>query len=361
MVEETFIAPSGRDAFELSREKYGLFSDLKLLRATQQRDEEGRLRAHIVVAVPQEDYLASIGIDEEEELVGEIQQLRDQMERLRKVVDPAPHPTEQEPFALRAVREMMMRRGLPPAWLDAVLDPIRSEDVAQERSLLVSYILEEMDETLRILPEPEGKRRLMLIGPTGVGKTTTVAKLAARYIHDPHTPRSVIVLNLDASRAGADAQMEHYARTIGFEHLHVASPEALEELWPQVEDREGVLIDTAGISPYASGPLPHYASMLTHLSDVRIECALVLAATLKYADAMSARDRCAFRPIDHVVLTKLDETSTIGDGIGFLLESRLPVSYISTGQKIPEDLYPADKEILLARFVEERHADDASS
>jgi len=116
MVEETFTAPTPREAFELAREKYGVFSDLKLLRATQQRDEEGRLRAHIVVSVPQEEYLESIGIDEEEELIGEIHQLRDQMERMKTAMN----PQTPLPNAIEEVKTMMRDKGLPPAWLTMI-------------------------------------------------------------------------------------------------------------------------------------------------------------------------------------------------------------------------------------------------
>jgi flagellar biosynthesis protein FlhF len=354
MVEETFIAPTPRDAFELAREKYGAFSDLKLLRATQQRDEEGKLRAHIVVAVPQEDYLASIGIDEEEELVGEIQQLRDQMARMKAAI--APDTEASTPNTIDEVKAMMRAKGIQSPWLDALLDPLASESVAEDKSLLISYILEEMDEMIRILPEEtEGRKTLMLIGPTGVGKTTTLAKLAARYALNEAHPRSVALLNLDTFRVGAYEQMEHYASAMGLRHIKVDTIEGFGAALDELADYDVVLIDTAGISPYDIGRLVKTVEFLRSLPERDIETALVISATAKYDDIVAIHEHFSFMEVDSVILTKFDETRRIGEALGFVLEHKLPISYVSTGQEVPDDLEPADKENLMIRFVEELH------
>jgi len=352
MVEETFTAPTPREAFELAREKYGVFSELKLLRATQQRDEEGNLRAHIVVSVPQEDYLASIGIDEEEELVGEIHQLRDQMARMKAAIEPTPSRTN----TIDEIKEMMRAKGLPASWLDALLDPLRGEGVADDKSLLLSYVLEEMDERLYVQPENiDTRKSLMLIGPTGVGKTTTLAKLAARYALDSAHPRSVAILNLDTFRVGAYEQMEHYAAMIGLTHIKIDTVEGFQNALEQVKDHDVVLIDTAGISPYDIGRLVKTVEFLRSLPEHTIEAALVASATAKYDDIVAIYDHFSFLDIDSVILTKFDETKRIGEALGFVLEKGLPISYVSTGQAVPGDLEPANKEDLMIRFVEELH------
>jgi flagellar biosynthesis protein FlhF len=352
MVEETFIAPTPRDAFELAREKYGVFSDLKLLRASQQCDEEGQLLAHIVVSVPQEDYLSSIGIDEEAELVEEIHQLRDQMGRMKAAIAPDT-PT---PSAIEDVKEMMRSKGLQDAWLDALLDPFASESIAGDKSLLVSYVLEEMDEMIRILPEEAQEHKtLMLIGPTGVGKTTTLAKLAARYVLDATHPRSVALLNLDTFRVGAYEQMEHYASAMGLRHIKVDTVEDFNTALETLSDYDVVLIDTAGISPYDIGRLVKTVEFLRSLPERDIDTALVISATAKYDDIVAIYEHFSFVEINSVILTKLDETKRIGEVLGFVLEQKLPISYVSTGQEVLDDLEPADRERLMIRFVEELH------
>ena len=352
MIEETFSAPTPREAFELAREKYGVFSDLKLLRATQQRNEKGKLRAHIVVSVPQEDYLASIGIDEEAELVGEIHQLRAQMNQMKEAIDPL-HAT---PNGMAEIKAMMQAKGLQPDWLDALLKPLENDSVAEDKSLLLSYVLEEIDEQLRIKQEStKGRKRIMLIGPTGVGKTTTLAKLAARYALDPQHPRSVAIINLDTFRVGAYEQMEHYAATMGIKHVKVDTVEGFSGALEALSDYDVVLIDTAGISPYDIGRLVKTVEFLRSLPEDQIEAALVISATAKYDDIVAIYDHFSFVDIDSVILTKLDETRRIGEVLGFVLEKGLPISYVSTGQDVPDDLTVADKEAIMIRLVEELH------
>ncbi len=351
MIEETFSAPTPRDAFELARTKYGAFSDLKLLRATQRRDAEGKLYAHIVVAVPQEDYLASIGIDEEEELLGEIHQLRDQMARMKSAIG-----GENTPTAIEEVKALLSAKGLQPAWLDAMLAPLAEDAIAEDKSLLLSYLLESIDEQLRVRPESlDTRKRIMVVGPTGVGKTTTLAKLAARYALDPRHPRSVAIINLDTFRVGAYEQMEHYAATMGIRHLKVDTVEGFSDALETLADHDVVLIDTAGISPYDIGRLIKTVEFLRSLPDAQIETELVISATAKYDDIVAIYEHFSFVDIDSVILTKFDETRRIGEVLGFVLDKELSVSYVSTGQEVPDDLEPADKEAIMIRLVEELH------
>jgi flagellar biosynthesis protein FlhF len=352
MVEETFVAPTPREAFELAREKYGVFSDLKLLRAIHQQDEEGRLRAHIVVSVPEEDYVSSIGIDEEEELIGEIHQLREQMERMKSAITPQATTSD----AIREIRTMLEAKGLQPSWLDPILDPFVGESMAGDKSLLLSYVLEEMDEQLRVQPEIlEGNKRLMLLGSTGVGKSTTLAKLAARYGLNALQTRSVALINLDTFRVGAYEQMEHYATTMGIRHLKVDTIEGFRTALDELAAYDVVLIDTAGISPYDIGRLVQTVEFLRSLPAQEIETALVISATAKYDDIVAIHDHFSFVEIGSVILTKFDETRRIGEALGFVLEKQLPVSYVSSGQVVPDDLEVADKEAIMIRFVEELH------
>ncbi len=348
MVEESFTAPTPQEAFELAKEKYGAFSDLKLLRATQRRDEDGKLWANIVVAVPQEDYLASIGIDEEEELISEINQLKGQMEKMKSALKP------KNISVIEEIRDMMLKKGLSQELLDTVLLPLAGESLSEDKSLLLSYLLEDIDERLKVLPEPEGKRVMMLIGPTGVGKTTTVAKLASRFALGDD-PKSVALINLDTFRVGAYEQLEHYAAALGVEHIKAVSIQQFQDALEKVKDKDIVLIDTAGISPYDIGRLVKTVKLLKSLPSQSIETALVVSATAKYDDMTAIYDHFSFMNIDSVILTKFDETRRIGEALGFVLEKDLPVSYVSTGQNVPDDLMAADKEQIMIRFVEELH------
>jgi flagellar biosynthesis protein FlhF len=347
MVEESFSAPTPQEAFALARKKYGGLSEIKLLRAVQQQDDEGRLHATIVVSVPQEAYLESIGIDEEAALVDELVELREQMDHMKTALQP-------QKATIDTVREMMLRRGLRREWLDAVLESIQHDEMAREKSLLIAYLLEEIDAQLRVIAPAShpAHAAMMLIGPTGVGKTTTVAKLAAHRILDPTSPQKTAILNLDTFRVGAHEQLEYYASTMGVAYHKVHAIDEAASLLASLQAYDCILIDTAGVSPYDTHRLLQTTAFLEALPAEAVAIVLVLSATAKYDDLMAVYEHFSFAHIDSVILTKIDETHAIGDAVGFLLKTQLPVRYISTGQTVPDDLIAAEKEVILERFVE---------
>jgi flagellar biosynthesis protein FlhF len=350
MVEETFVAPNPREAFELAKEKYGHFSELKLLKAVQLKDAEGKLVSQITVSVSSGDFLESIGLDEEEELAQEIGELKIQIEHMKELMD----GTAQGENHLESVKALMLQKGLSETWIDSVLDAIRGTSVAEDEQLILSYILDEIDEKLTVKPERiEGHKMMMLIGSTGVGKTTTIAKLAARFALLLARPLKVALVNLDSFRVGAYEQLEHYATQMQINHIKVESVEAFSDVLMQLGGYDVVLIDTAGISPYDTGKLIKTIEFLKSTNAYTIETSLVISATAKREDIMDIYEHFSFLDIDSAILTKFDETKRVGELFSFLIEKRMPVSYISSGQHVPDDLEVATKEKLMDRFVGE--------
>jgi len=353
MVEETFVAPSPREAFELAKEKYGHFSDLELLKAMQVKNEEGKLVSQITVSVPNTDFLESIGLDEEEELIQEIGTLKSQIEQMKGLVEDSPF---EQSKAIDSIKTLMLQKGLNEAWLETVLNAIRGTSVAEDEQLVLSYVLDEIDERLIVKPERiEGHRMMMLIGSTGVGKTTTIAKLAARFALLLERPLKVALVNLDSFRVGAYEQLEHYAAQMQITHIRVESVEAFSEVLRGLLGYDVVLIDTAGISPYDTGKLIKTIEFLKRTDAHMIETSLVISATAKREDIIDIYEHFSFLDIDSVILTKFDETKRIGELFSFLIEKRIPISYIASGQHVPDDLEVATKEKLMDRFVGELH------
>jgi len=350
MVEETFIAPNPREAFELAKEKYGHFSELKLLKAVQLKDTEGKLVSQITVSVTSGDFLESIGLNEEEELAQEIGELKTQIEQMKSLMG----GTAKSENHLESVKALMLQKGLSETWIDSVLDAIRGTSVAEDEQLILSYLLDEIDEKLTVKPERiEGHKMMMLIGSTGVGKTTTIAKLAARFALLLARPLKVALVNLDSFRVGAYEQLEHYATQMQINHIKVESVEAFSDVLMQLGGYDVVLIDTAGISPYDTGKLIKTIEFLKSTNAHTIETSLVISATAKREDIMDIYEHFSFLDIDSAILTKFDETKRVGELFSFLIEKRMPVSYISSGQHVPDDLEVATKEKLMDRFVGE--------
>jgi flagellar biosynthesis protein FlhF len=178
--------------------------------------------------------------------------------------------------------------------------------------------------------------RVAFVGATGVGKTTTLAKIAVRWVLR-HGPRNIALVAADSVRIGAQEQLRSLAQMLG---VPVYAPEKLEAL-PALLERLSerlVLIDTPGLSVRD----PQFASRLGVLaSAAQLESALVLAASTQ----TGAIDECVthFAPLNPAccVLTKIDEAVSLGGALSVLIQAKLPVSYTAEGQRVPEDLRPA--------------------
>jgi len=177
-----------------------------------------------------------------------------------------------------------------------------------------------------------------MVGPTGVGKTTTIAKLAARFAMQ-HGQRHVALISTDTYRIGAHEQLMTYGRLLGVPVHSANDTQELQQLLHKLHDKKLVLIDTAGMSQRdidISQQLAH----LSHPSSM-IKPYLVLSANAQ----TSTLDEVitAFKKASPAgcILTKLDEAASLGGVISAVIKHRLPVAYISNGQKVPEDIKPA--------------------
>jgi flagellar biosynthesis protein FlhF len=179
--------------------------------------------------------------------------------------------------------------------------------------------------------------RVAFVGATGVGKTTTLAKIAVRWVLR-HGARDIALVAADPVRIGAQDQIRSLAQLLG---VSVYTPESFEQL-PTLLSRLSerlILIDTPGSSVRDS----QLASRLAVLSNSasKLETALVLAASTQAGAIEEAVRRFAPANPSCCVLTKLDEAASLGGVLSALIRARLPVSYMSEGQRVPEDLRPA--------------------
>ncbi len=192
--------------------------------------------------------------------------------------------------------------------------------------------------------------RIAFVGPTGVGKTTGIAKLAARWVMR-HGTRDIALVSLDDQRFGAQEQLRVLGRLLGVECYTLDGVAALPALLARLGQHRMVLIDTAGIGA-AHADLPVRAAELSPmLHAAGVQAWLTLSAGAQagvIGDAMRAF--AAFAP-QALLLTRLDEAVSLGGTLSALATSGLPVAYASSGQRIPEDLAPARAHQLVARAV----------
>ena len=187
-----------------------------------------------------------------------------------------------------------------------------------------------------------------LMGPTGVGKTTTTAKLAARCVVE-HGAEQVALLTTDTYRIGAHEQLRLYGRILGVPVHAVCDQQDLKGVLEDLRGRHIVLIDTVGMSQRDRRVAEH-VGMLAGTG--RVERLLLLSACAG-ADSLDETVRAyrGYAQLAGVVITKLDEAVSIGGTLDVVIRHRLKLQYITNGQRVPEDLHVANRDYLLDRAL----------
>lgn len=176
---------------------------------------------------------------------------------------------------------------------------------------------------------------MALVGPTGVGKTTTIAKLAARCALK-HGARQVGLITTDCYRIGGQEQLRSYARILGVSLRVARNHQELGEALNDMLDRRFILIDTAGMNP-RDMQLTQKIAMLTQHSP-RIRHFLTLSATTQNAALNDIIKAFSHLKLSGCILTKTDESSSLGGAVSAIIRHQLPLAYICDGQQVPEDL-----------------------
>ncbi|MBI5655722.1 MAG: flagellar biosynthesis protein FlhF [Geobacter sp.] len=182
-----------------------------------------------------------------------------------------------------------------------------------------------------------GPRIIALVGPTGVGKTTTTAKLAAMYAMNKGA--SVALITTDNFRVGAFEQLKTYSKIMGLPLESAGTPKELAKAVEAHGDKDLIIIDTAGRSPKDQDRLEELKSLLD--SGLGIETHLCVSATTKDKELSDIISRFSVLPISKLLFTKLDESESLGCIVNVHLSSKLQLSYFTNGQMVPEDIVVA--------------------
>ena len=288
-------------------------------------------------------------------------------------LEPSAAPAEAMGKELQSLRRMLETQLAQLAWNDRTRRaPVHTEllrelteiGIAQD---LADHIVGQLDEQVDLT---QGRRfaiaglsqyllvtgdrwletggRVAFVGATGVGKTTMLAKLAVRWILR-HGPKELALVASDTVRIGAQDQMQALGQLLGVP-VHVPERfETLPDLLARLDRHRLVLIDTPG-SSLRDAQLAARLAVLANCAS-KLETALVLAASTQAGALEEAVQR--FRPANPTscLLTKLDEAASLGGALSVLIRARLPLSYTSDGQRVPEDLRPARSLELVSHAV----------
>ncbi len=197
------------------------------------------------------------------------------------------------------------------------------------------------------------KKIMMLVGPTGVGKTTTLAKLAARYAFKQDIKYKVGIITLDTYRIGAVEQLMQYAKMMKLSIEAVVDPSEFKTALSSLRGCDYILIDTVGSSHYDKKKINKIANFVKAENSLNIDISLVLPANTKYEDLKEIYANFASElDIDTLIITKMDETKCFGNMFSLIYDIKKPVSYFSTGQEVPEDLIVASSEFFVDCLLE---------
>ena len=246
---------------------------------------------------------------------------------------------------IKQVVERFTDKGLERVWTEKLLATLAGSPLEEDEEILVAYVLEELDSLLKIEEENKkiSKTIRIIVGGTGIGKTSLVGKLAARYQYFLEESHKVGFINFDRQKVGAEEQLENYSDAMGIPLV------VLVDFFE--EDYDVLFIDTAGSAGSNLEELEDLIALIESNTEYKVEISLALSATAKIGDLKRINNAFGNLDIKNFILTKLDETSDLSDLINFLIKEKKPVAYISTGQRIPEDLEVASKEYILNQFM----------
>jgi len=233
-------------------------------------------------------------------------------------------------------------------------------DTTDNAGLIREYIEKRVARFVRVTGaikcEPGTPRILAFVGSTGVGKTTTVAKLVAHFSGVEH--KKVATITVDVVRVAAVEQMRAYAGLLNIPIDVVLTPTDLREAIARHSDKDVVLIDSAGCSPYDWMQVLERTDFLKDLDEVEVH--LVLSASTRCKENLAACERFSPTGVSAVLFTKLDETRDYGSLLTISVKSKWPISYLAAGQSIPNDIEPASS-AELARMILRTRGHDATA
>ncbi|HEY8464781.1 MAG TPA: flagellar biosynthesis protein FlhF [Bacillota bacterium] len=285
-------------------------------------------------------------------------ELTEMKELLRQVT---PHPVAlprqrvSENKVVARLREQLNRLGLEPPVIEDLIKAGTTELTSEAdfsawlnycKQLLAAKLM--FSEPLKTGPDTK-QQIIALIGPTGVGKTTTIAKLAAKI--SLFEKKKVGLVTIDTYRIAAVEHLKTYAEIMSLPVEVVYTPADLETAFANLSDYDVILIDTAGRSPRNQAMMEELRKFIAAPEIETI--LLVISATTQYRDMLNIEQKFSRIAYTHLVFTKLDETGSLGPLVSLAWNCKRPISYLTTGQSVPDDIEVAKPDRLITDLFKE--------
>ncbi len=276
----------------------------------------------------------------------------------RECQEAVQEPTEQEKF-IRLLYNTMLENEVDEKYVNQVIDDV---DKSRNANLPLDYILENVYQKLilkfgkaeGIRPGENGPRVVVFMGPTGVGKTTTIAKIASAIAMQEK--KRIVMLTADTYRIAAAEQLRTYASILEAPFRVVYTEEDVQAALQNYREYDYVFLDTAGHSHQNEEQLQNLKKLLTTVSAMA-ECQnfLVLSATTKYKDLLRIAS-CYMEVTDfQLILTKQDETMSLGNLLNVKLFTDTEIAFVTYGQNVPEDIERFNPQKTVRQLLTTKH------
>lgn len=287
----------------------------------------------------------------------DIDPILQELRELRKEVKSSvPFVPEEEHKTIAKIRENLENNDFSALFIEKIITDIKNnfslqnlEDYDLVEKSVVAAIAQSVP--IKSFADLKFPRVFILVGPTGVGKTTTVAKLTALYkfIREEQNEmvRDVRIISSDQYKLGAQLQLESYASIMDTPFELVQTNQRFQQLLYQWgKEADLVIIDTTGHSPKDYKSLTALKELL-NVKNIEYEVFLTVSASTKYRDLNTILDKYEIFNYDSIIVTKLDETESVGSIISVVSEKNKAVGFVSIGQNVPQDFEQASENIFL--------------
>ncbi|MBV0934013.1 flagellar biosynthesis protein FlhF [Marinobacterium weihaiense] len=286
-------------------------------------------------------------LPEEDPALRSMQQEIQELRQLLQQEKAAPPPRRDLSAQHQQVAQRLQQLGLGVPLVRQLMSGVEPElapDTAWRNALA------RLADALPVLGEELVERggMIVFVGPTGVGKTTTIGKLAARHVLQ-HGSSSVALVTTDCFRIAAHEQLKTFGRILDVPVRVVDENHSLEEVLQGLRNKRLVLIDTAGMN--ASDPQGQLQMQMLSGVTLRLKKLLVLSCSSQLQLMRNAYETYSTLGLQGCVLSKTDESGSLGEALTLVVEKQLPIAYVTDGQKIPDDIGIAQRNDLVSHTV----------
>lgn len=304
------------------------------------------------------DYTAGNGIEKK---LDDLQSLLEKNMRASKEEPPQTEEKEEEQEEnsnisfFKLLYSVMLENEVDEKVANQLIDEL---DKSMKPNMPIDYMLSNVYQKMilkfgqpaTITPSEKGPKFIFFIGPTGVGKTTTIAKIASKFrVEDK---KKVALLTADTYRIAAAEQLRTYASILEVPFRVIYTPEEMTDSLQDFQSYDYVLVDSAGHSHYNEQQRMNMGQFVSSLDGaVEKEVYLVVSATTKYSDLLSIADAYQMVTDYKLIFTKLDETRTLGNLLNLRLHTGAQMSYITCGQNVPDDIEKFDAQETVKKLL----------